>query len=262
MTRFRRAALLLCVMLLMPLLARAEAPLSLPECTTEAQVTARLLMPASQEEAMLPAQPLPGFIRYISQNENKDPLFCRAYWCSVEPGSPLDLNARENEHGRKYRYYAANMCTRAAYAMALSYLGVDVTPGDMSVLMDRRDLSEPYDNVTEALGGLERISYKTYIFDKMMENYLTDPSYSPVYLYLRKPNGVYHALLVVGKADEEGYYLVVDPAAHQLDGETVRVYRIRFDLHFRKIINSTFRSEHKDSRIIDLAQWHLIDPDG
>lgn len=263
MTWFRRVALLLCVMLLLPLSARteAEAPLPLPECTTEAQVAARLLMPVVQGEDVAPAQPLPGFIRYISQNENKDPLFCSAYWCSVEPGTKLDLNARTYANGRKYRYYTANMCTRAAYAMALSYLGLDITPGDMSVLMDSRDLTEPYDDVSAALGGVERISYKSYIFDKMLENYLTDPSYSPVYVYLRKPNGVYHAVLVVGKADEEGYYLVVDPAAHELDGATVRVYRIRFDLHMRKVVNSTFRKEHRDSRVVDLAQWHLVHGD-
>ncbi len=263
MTWFQRVALLLCVLLLLPLPAQmeAEAPLPLPECTTEAQVAARLLLPSGQGGDMAPAHPIPGCIRYISQNESKDPLFCSSYWCSVEPGTKLDLNARTNAYGRKYRYYTANMCTRAAYAMALSYLGLDITPGDMSVLMNRRDLTDPYDDVTAALGGVERIAYKSYIFDKMLENYLSDPSYSPVYVYLRKPNGIYHAVLIVGKADEEGYYLVVDPAAHELDGETVRVYRIRFDLHMRKVINSTFRREHRDSRVVDLAQWHLVSTD-
>ena len=50
---------------------------------------------------------------------------------------------------------------------------------------------------------------------------------------------------------------MVDPATHTQGEEIVRVYRLRFDVHYRRVINSTFRSEHRDSRVVSFCQWHL-----
>lgn len=244
-------------MLLCTSSALADDPTSLPLCTTETQVLDWLLLPIEDEGVILPVEPQSGYIRYIAQTETADPLFCADYWCSVESGDNLDLNARKSAKGNIFKDYAGTMCTRASYAMALSYLGVGATPGDMSVLMQNRNLDDPYDKVTAALGGLERVILRTYTFETMLANYEADASYSPVYVYLQKPNGVYHAILIVGRADEEGYYLVVDPATHTQGEEIVRVYRLRFDVHYRRVVNSTFRNEHRDSRVVSFCQWHL-----
>lgn len=255
----RRLMLLLLALMLitLPVLSSAENISSLPEANTESCVQEWLLFPAENEGGISPVDVQEGYIRYIAQNKEKDPLFCTDYWCSVDKGDNFDLTAKKSRKGRTFRDYASTMCTRAAYAMALSYLGYSETPGDMSVMVNDRNIDDPYDAVTGLLPDLERITYKSNVFERMMDNYLTDPSYSPVYLYFRKPNGVYHAVLVVGKADEEGYYLVLDPAIHyNKKKEIVRVYRIRFDVHYRRIINSTFRSEQRDSRVVSFCQWH------
>ncbi|MGN1018999.1 MAG: hypothetical protein ACI4O7_01390 [Aristaeellaceae bacterium] len=248
--------LALMVMLLTVPAALADDPTSLPQCTTEEQVLDWLLLPIEDEGVILPVEAQAGYIRYIAQNQSKDPLFCVDYWCSVEPGDNLDLTARKSAKGNTFQDYAGTMCTRASYAMALSYLGVGATPGDMSVLLQARNLDDPYDKVTAALGGLERVIVRSYTFETMLANYESDASYSPVYVYLQKPSGVYHAILIVGRADTKGYYLVVDPATHTKDDEIVRVYRLRFDSYYQRVINSTFRAEHRNSRVVSFCQWH------
>lgn len=251
------ALMLLIAFVTAPCASLAETFLSLPEANTESCVQEWLLFPEETEGGISPVDVQAGYIRYIAQNKEKDPLFCTEYWCSVDKGDNFDLTAKKSRKGKTFRDYASTMCTRAAYAMALSYLGYSETPGDMSVMVNNRNIDDPYDSVTGLLPDLERITYKSDVFERMMENYLTDPSYSPVYLYFRKPNGVYHAVLIVGKADEDGYYLVVDPAVHyNKSKEIVRVYRIRFDVHYRRIINSTFRSEQRDSRVVSFCQWY------
>lgn len=253
---------LLCLQLLTSP-ALAEEPDTLRTCTTERQVQDWLLFPYEDEGIIYPVEARAGYIRYMAQNEQKDPTFCTDYWCSVEPGENFDLTARKSKKGKTFRDHAGTMCTRAAYAMALSYLGYQDTPGSMSVMVNDRNIDDPYDAVTDLLPDLERITYKSNTFERMLENYLTDPNYSPVYMYFRKPNGVYHAVLIVGKADEENYYLVIDPATHyNKEEEIVRVYRIRFDVHYRKIINSTYRNEQRNSRVVSFCQWHKMDGAG
>lgn len=99
-------------------------------------------------------QPLPvqkGRIRHMAQDSYK-PFFCRDYWVN----DTWDLETRQNSKGKKHPYYAGNMCTRAVYSEALSYLGIDMTPVAMSQLMDTRNLDNPYDMVTDLIPGLTR----------------------------------------------------------------------------------------------------------
>lgn len=76
----------------------------------------------------------------------------------------------------------------------------------MSLLLGSRDLPEPYDEVTALLSGVERVSFKANAFERMFEQYVADSSFSPVYIYLRKPNDRYHALLVVARTAEGRYW--------------------------------------------------------
>lgn len=251
----RLIAWLMLLMLLCPAVAEdtdAPQPASLREAITVEDAEAFLLYPP--EEGISGVQA--GYIRLISQHRAGDSSFREEYWLGGEPGSVLDLTLAENRYGHVYTFHAGNMCTRAAYAMALSYLGVDVTPGSMSAMTGRRDLDPPYDKVSE-LVGVELVQPKSYIFDTMVENYLNDPSYSPVYVYIRKPDGQDHALLVIGKLPEKSRYLVLDPSGMWLHGQQHRIYMMAFNKTRVEVVNSTFRQEFAGSRVLQVYQWRL-----
>lgn len=237
--------------------ALADVPQPLHTCMTPEDIMARMILPIYSEDGInLPAQVQMGEIRYIAQRRTGDPLFCTDYWLGGEVGSALDLTCLKDENGDEYEFCCNNMCTRAVYAMAMSYLGVDVTPGDMSRMIGRRDLDEPYDEVTELLGGVERVTFEGKVFKAMFRHYLEDSAYSPVMVHFRKPDGVCHAVLVISN-DEEDRYLVVDPVRRRRNGVFQRVYRIRFDPQYRNIINSTFHETQLGSHVVGLYQWHL-----
>ena len=250
----RRLLLLICLAALLPVCACAE---SLPACQTAEEVLAYLLFPTVDEAGAVQAvEARAGTVRYLGQSSVKDPLFCRDYWLGGESGGELDLTLQYDAAGKPYDFYCGSMCTRATYAMALSFLGVDVTPGDMSRLMNARNLDEPYDALSDQL-GVERVEYKTYAFKKMYQNYIDQPErYSPVYVYLEKPRGARHSLLVVGQ-EEGGRYLVIDCAVHILEEEPVYVYSMSFNPAVRSVVNCTFRREYQDSRLLGFYQWKL-----
>ena len=253
---------LLCLLALVCLLAPsaiAEEPPALPACQTVEDVEALVLYP---DEGLQPVAAQRGRIRYISQETEKDPDFCPDYWYGGEPGSDLDLtmeiSKQKGHFNEPYTYFAGNMCTRAVYSMALSYLGVDLTPGAMSALLNKRDINAPYDEVTEQLPQVEQVTFPAFVFDSMFEAYQQDSSYSPVYLYIRRPNGTTHCLLVVAQR-EDGRYIVVDPRYHELQGEGVHVYTIALNRTHQFIVTSDFRTDHTEATIIRCCQWRLIE---
>lgn len=249
---------LLCLLAMVCLLTppvRAEELPPLPACQTVEQVEALVLYPGENNE---PVAAQRGMIRYMSQDSIRDPGFCPEYWYGGEPGSELDLTLEKDRANQPYTYYARNMCTRAVYAMALSYLGIDMTPGDMSALLQERRIAAPYDDVTDRLPQLERVTFTYYIFQSMFEAYQSDSSYSPVYLYIRKPDGNTHALLVVAR-QENGRYIVVDPRYHEIDDEPVHVYTIALGKTSMGIVNSDFAKEHTDSVVLGFYQWRLVE---
>lgn len=255
----RRIWFLLAVLTLtLPLLALGEGavaspPLTLPAATSVEEVQAFLLMPDGDTLAGVER----GYIRYIGQNAQRDDMYRDGYWLGGEKGSVLDLTIRER-YGVKFAFYAGNMCSRAAYSMALSYLGIDITPGGMSAMMNARNLYEPYDVISYQM-GVERIQANADAFNTMMNNYLTDDSYSPVYLYFRRPNGTQHALLVVATIPDKGRFLVVDCNPPQSRGQLCRVYFISLNKQRSEIINSTFRDSLQGSQVLQLHQWRLLE---
>lgn len=249
----RRMLALLLLLLLSSSFAGAEDVLTLRTATSVEEAEQFLLLPPEDGVAGVQA----GYIRYISQVNGRDPSFRTAYWLGGEEGSMLDLTVK-SRYGYEYGFHAGNMCTRAVYSMALSCIGVDMTPGAMSALTGERNLDEPYDMISEAI-GVERVERRSKIFNTMMENYLTDERYSPVYLYIRKPSGNYHALLVVATIPEKGRYIVVDSNPYYLHGEPVRVYFISLNKNRTEIINSTFRDELVGSEVLQVHQWRLTD---
>lgn len=228
-----------------------DAPLTLPSCTSAAEVQEFLLMPSKFNLADV----VPGYIRYIGQDHTRDDMFRTGYWLGGEKGSVLDLTLTERS-GVKFPFYSGVMCSRAAYSMALSYLGIDMTPGGMSALMNTRNLDDPYDDVSQKL-GVERIVVSDDKFNTMMQNYLTDESYSPVYLFFRRPSGSTHVVLVVATIPDKGRFLVLDPNPPQAGGKLYRVYFISLNKARSEIINSTFSEHLKGSKVLDVCQWRL-----
>lgn len=247
------------LMLMLPMWALAEpiadedtAPAQLRSVSSEAEAAAFVIYPPEDGLAGVER----GFIRYITQDSASDSYFRQGYWLGGEPGSALDLTLKEGRYSRPYAFHVGNMCTRASYSMALSYLGIDITPGGMSAIIGRRDLDPPYDEVSEMM-GVERVSYSSHVFNTMVENYLTDPSYSPVYVYLRKPNGQDHALLVIGALPETSRFIILDPSPMWLRGEPYRIYMMAFNKTRYEVVNCTFRQEFIGSTILQLYQWRL-----
>ncbi len=256
----RKLMALLCLLMLLPLAAlceedaaEPEAPLTLRTATTEYEVMQFLQLPPKHATSNVQR----GYIRYIGQNAERDETFRKTYWLGGEEGSVLDLTLTER-YGVKFDFHAGVMCSRAAYSMAMSYLGLDVTPGDMSAMMNSRNLTEPYDMISWSI-GVERVKVDAYVFNTMVENYLNDPSYSPVYLYFRRPNGSCHSVLVIAKNPETGRYWVVDSNPMQSRGKLYRVYFISLNKNRTEIINSSFKKELVGSQILQIYQWRLVD---
>ncbi|MCH5286535.1 MAG: hypothetical protein J1E43_03865 [Christensenellaceae bacterium] len=249
-----RLLCLLSLLCLLALPARAEEPLTLPQCQTVEQVEALVLYPTDD---MQPVGVERGLIRYISQDTRK-PGFCADYWLGGEPGSELDLTLEEGPFRRPYQYYARNMCTRAVYAMALSYLGIDLTPGGMSAMTQKRVVDAPYDETTDLLPEFERVTFSADVFQQMYEAYQSDPNCSPVYLYFRRPSGSTHAVLVVARR-EDGRYIVIDPKYREANGRPIHVYTISLNKYGQKITGSDFRSEQYGSTVLGCFQWRLTE---
>lgn len=249
----RRIAVLFILLVLLASSALAEQPALTLRTATSAEEVARFLV-LPPEDGIAGVEP--GYIRYVAQAPERDPIaFRKEYWLGGEEGSMLDLTMKKR-NGYDYGFHAGVMCTRAVYSMALSVLGIDMSPGAMSALTGERNLDEPYDMITEIL-GIERVERRTKVFNTMMDNYLNSDSYSPVYLFLRKPSGAYHALLVVGVIPESKRFLVVDSSPYELDGEPCRVYFISLNPARTKVVNSTFSTQLVGSEVLQLYQWKL-----
>lgn len=248
----RRLLILLTAMLMTSSASLAEdVPLTLREATSVEEVENFLLLPPEGDTAQVQR----GYIRYISQSEKRDTSFRKEYWLGGEEGSILDLTLTKR-YGIQLDFHTGVMCTRAAYSMILSYFGIDMSPGKMSEVTGNRNLYEPYTEISDMF-GLELNQGGRHQFKEMMRNYLTDDSYSPVYLYFRKPNGVNHAVIVVGYIPDPGRYLVIDSSPYWVHGEPYRVYFVSINKSLNTFINSTFYKELAGSKLLQVWQWHL-----
>ena len=218
---------LLILALIWALIGAAWAEEMLPASIREAQSAEEANALLIQSDTGERLDVVSGQVRLIVQTR-RDDMFCADYWRSGEEKGEFDLTAKENRYGAPYAYYIGTMCTRAVYSMALSYLGVDMTPVDMSVLAQRRTLNEPYDEITALVDGLARRGLTEATFDEMMAQYLNDERYSPLYIYMKRTNGVGHALLIVGYNAERKRFVAVDPSPRGFQGDTVRTYELSF----------------------------------
>ena len=122
---------LLILALIWALIGAAGAEETLPTSIREAQSAEEANALLIQSDTGERLNVVSGQVRLIVQTR-RDDMFCADYWRSGEEKGEFDLTAKENRYGAPYAYYIGTMCTRAVYSMALSYLGVDMTPVDMS----------------------------------------------------------------------------------------------------------------------------------
>lgn len=232
--------------------ALSESPSSLRECVTKDEVLQFVDFPSEND---LPAV-ISGRIRYIMQEPGKA-CFVKSWWIGDEEGGPLDLTRTENKFGSPYLFSAKNMCTRATCSMALSYLGIDVTPGGMSAMTGKRNLDEDYQEVTSLIEGLSFVgSNDPRTMDEKVENYLSDENYSPVMITLQKTNDSTHSLLIVGK-DDEGRFLVIDPSEKFSNGKHAYIQYLRFNKNRLTILNATVYNAYNNASLMRCCQWHI-----
>jgi len=133
--------------------------------------------------------------------------FCDSYW----KNDYFDLTTSYNENNNNIsKPYCHELCSRAAYSMALSYLGIDLTPVEMSTIISSRGISgsygnsNPYKDITDKISNVKHIEGS---LDNLYDNYASNKNYSPIYFHFSKP----HCILIIGQKSEDVYY-VVDPS--------------------------------------------------
>lgn len=239
----RRLFSLLLILCLLAPAALAEN-VTLPACSTVEDITAFVDLP--EGDAL--AAPVAGRIRFVSTNLNA-PFFCREMWAD----DTYDLTEKGS-----YRADCRHMTDRAVYCMALSYLGVDMTPAMMSSIAGARDVSAPYDEITATLENVERVEVNAYVFDTMVENYLTDSSYSPVFVKVRRPDGVLHTVMIVGYIPSTGGFIICDPAAPARDGQFYHTYKMAWHVMRQTVLASEFWDLFYASKVQAVYQWRLV----
>lgn len=242
----RRILCLLIALCLFIPAALADDATTLQTADTVEEIEQFLLLPTASD---CPA-PQVGRIRFVSINQ-KDPAFNPSMWQSER----YDLTTKAGG----YLADVNNMHSRAVYCMAMSYLGIDVTPVMMSEMSSSRDVNAPFDGVTKQLGNVVRVQPAAYVFDTMVENYLTDSSYSPVFVQIRKPNGALHTVLIVGFIPSTGGFIICDPAAPKLDGKNLHAYKMAWHVVRQVVLSSAFYDAFYGSEVVALYQWRLAD---
>ena len=190
-----------------------------------------------------------GRVRHIPQ-VSTDPYYCKDYWIS----GAYDTSAN-----------SGHLCTRAAYSMALSYIGVDCTPGRMASLMKTSgDIDTVYyDNVTKKLQGYYpglSLSKRSSSLSDLYENYLNDASYSPVYVrFDKKGTSVGHSVIVIGRSTTNpNEYYCVDPDFGTKNNKTIHVMTMVVNDNENYAEEYTFQSCRGRS-IVCYYQWHNDD---
>ncbi len=133
-----------------------------------------------------------GKIRFITQLP-EDPCYKKSYWKSLY----YDLTDESR-----------SKCTRAAFSMALSYLGIDCTPVHMSDIAKNKELFYTYDAVLNALKNVSRIDGN---LEQLWSNYKKEEGdYSPVAIHFSYGSDGMHSLLLIDRDDENPnlYYAI------------------------------------------------------
>lgn len=171
-----------------------------------------------------------GRIRYVGQMLS-DPKFSSSYW----KNSKYDFVSNKSCQG---------MCTRAVFSMALSYLGIDLTPVKMSEITGLSDIDAPYDDVLDAMTGYPGVARVKTTVSQAYSNYLSNSNYSPVYLHFDYGSSL-HCLLIVGKKSGNTY-IAVDPSVRSNSASGManeHVYEITVNENSKTITSVTYNGK-------------------
>lgn len=180
-----------------------------------------------------------GRIRYMTQLTGDKECYVKDYWKYTINGTTGILSS-------------GNKCTRCALSMALSYLGLDYTPGYMSTLYGNTDIPSPLVDVPKLIPSITKVDGT---FDTLFNNYASDSGFSPVVVYFdyKHPNDGEihsHAVLINGKNGDT--YYAVDSAAN-----VTKLVELTFNADRTAITSSSYARYADTSSIQGFNQWKL-----
>lgn len=153
-----------------------------------------------------------GTVRYISQVPSYTDQFCADYWGS-------------------YVSYANHECFTACISMALSYLGIDATPGALGdYWRSRGHYGSPFATTPEDVGFCGATYNKTSLAEAISRYVGGEGSYSPPIIHLNSYSANGHYVMIIGQVSDTEYR-VLDPAYKTIytmtltNGSTVHYFK-------------------------------------
>ena len=153
-----------------------------------------------------------GTVRYISQVPSYTDQFCADYWGS-------------------YVGYANHECFTACISMALSYLGIDATPGALGdYWRSRGHYGTPFATTPEDVGFCGATYYKTSLAEAISRYVGGEGNYSPPIIHLDSYSANGHYVMIIGQVSATEYR-VLDPAYQTIytmtltNGSTVNYFK-------------------------------------
>lgn len=153
-----------------------------------------------------------GTVRYISQVPSYTDQFCADYWGS-------------------YVGYANHECFTACISMALSYLGIDATPGALGdYWRSRGHYGAPFATTPEDVGFCGATYYKTSLAEAISRYVGGEGNYSPPIIHLDSYSANGHYVMIIGQVSATEYR-VLDPAYQTIytmtltNGSTVNYFK-------------------------------------
>lgn len=153
-----------------------------------------------------------GTVRYISQVPSYTDQFCADYWGS-------------------YVGYANHECFTACISMALSYLGIDATPGALGdYWRSRGHYGAPFATTPEDVAFSGATYSKTSLAEAIARYVGGEGNYSPPIIHLDSYSANGHYVMIVGQVSATEYR-VLDPAYQTIyamtltNGSTVNYFK-------------------------------------
>lgn len=153
-----------------------------------------------------------GTVRYISQVPSYTDQFCADYWGS-------------------YVGYANHECFTACISMALSYLGIDATPGALGdYWRSRGHYGAPFATTPEDVAFSGATYYKTSLAEAISRYVGGEGNYSPPIIHLNSYSANGHYVMIIGQVSATEYR-VLDPAYQTIytmtltNGSTVNYFK-------------------------------------
>jgi len=153
-----------------------------------------------------------GTVRYVCQVPAYTDLFCAEYWGS-------------------YGNYANHECFTACISMALSYLGIDATPGALGdYWRSRGHYGAPFATTPEDVAFSGATYSKTSLAEAIARYVGGEGSYSPPIIHLNGYSANGHYVMIIGQVSATEYR-VLDPAVKSIysmtltNGSTVNYFK-------------------------------------